>query len=783
MVRCRTLTRGRRSLRRAVAGCALVGLALAVAFLIPLPERLAFGGSTEVLFRDGSPACVFLSPDDRWRVPVSPSEVDPVYVKALLRFEDKRFFWHPGVDPLAIARAVVLDLRHRRLVSGGSTITMQLVRLLEPRPRTLLSKMIEAARAVQLELHLSKQEILTAYLTFLPFGRNVEGVEAAAWAYFGHSARSLSAAEIATLLAVPQDPAHRQPDLANRARLEAARTRIALRLARFGALPLPVGATPEDVRLMLDAAPVPTSVRRFPHSAPHAATWMRAQLPGEMRILTTLDAGLQGVAERILASHHAAAVAQGIHNAALVLVDHESGEVMALVGGFDFSAAEDGAQIAAFAVPRSPGSALKPVLYALALDQGLALPETLVTDVPVRFASYAPHNFEGNYSGLVRLEEALSQSLNVPFVLLLERIGVDRFLGALRQMGVNSLRDGAGHYGLSAAVGGIELTPLELAGVFTTLAGDGQYRPVSWQPTRAHRGTPVLSAGAAYLTRRALSLRNRPDLPDERRLTAITVPVHWKTGTSYGFHDAWAAGSGLRYTAVLWLGNLDRTSSEALVGAQAAAPILFDLLEAVEQRTTPPLPAAQPDDLDEVEVCAFSGLLPAPPCPQRVRVTALRRRVPTTTCPYHVRVDVDSETGLRLAPGCRAGRPFSSQVFLSLPASHARWLRDLQGELTAIPPLAPGCVAGGPRRPPRILSPPADRTLLLLAGLVPASQQVPLEADAEGTAPRVSWFVDGQFLGTVAASERVWWTPAAGLHEVVALDEAGLSDRRRITVQ
>lgn len=781
--------------RRLLAGLTVLAAAFALLVLalvrfFPLPARLMVPASTVVELADGSPVHVFLSPDDKYRMAADLAEIDPDYVKALLAFEDKRFRRHLGVDPIAVLRAVWVNLRARRVVSGASTITMQLVRVLEPRPRTLGSKAIEALRAVQLELRLSKAEVLAAYLTFIPFGRNVEGVEAASWAYFGHGPRDLGPEEIATLLAVPQLPARRFPSAENEPYLEAARDDIARWLLERGALPIPGGATADAVLARIRAAEAPTVFRPLPRRAIHAAYWLRQRHPGETRVRTTLDRGLQVLAERLLGDAHGRLAGLGIHNGAAVLVDRRTAEVRALVGNFDFWDVEHGGQIVGFDNPRSPGSALKPFIYAMAIDRGLALPEHLVSDVPVRYGAYAPTNYDGEFAGLVSLEEALSESLNIPFVRLLSRVGVERFAGTLRQAGVRSLNPAPGYYGLSAAIGAMELSPLELAGLYAALAADGRYRPLRWladgggagSPNSETGGVAVFSPGAAFLTRRALGRRDRPDFPERRRFSGAPAAVHWKTGTSYGHRDAWAAGSGPRYTAVVWLGNFDMSPSVDLVGADAAGPPLFDLLEAAADRSAPPVPDPLPRDLKRIEVCAYSGRLPTAACRERRTAFALRRRVPTERCPYHVTADVDLETGLAVNPSCRAGRRWETRSFVVWPASIRRYLTERHRWLPQPPSLAPGCEPAD-RRPPEILSPPAGQILVLMPGVDPSDQEVPLLAEVDASGARLSWFVDGEYLGTVSDQEELWWTPEPGPHEILVMDEAGGTARRSFEVR
>jgi penicillin-binding protein 1C len=768
---------------------ALIGAGGAAAWWVPLPERLSAPHSVVIEYRDGTPAHVFLAPDERWRIPLRPQAMDPAYLRALLALEDKRFSWHPGVDPLAVGRALLSNVTKGRRVSGASTLTMQLVRVLEPRPRTLLSKIIESFRAVQLELRLSKDDILAAYLQFVPYGRNVEGVEAASLAYFGHSSAHLSPAEIATLLAVPQNPNRRFPTLENAARLKAARDEVARRLLEDLALPLGPAvakASPEAVLAEVRNTPVPRGLTPFPREAPHAAMYLRAQRGDLTRLRTTLDAGTQRLAERLLRDAAGELATHGIHNGAAVVVDHERAEVLALVGSFDFFDTRHGGQIPGFDTPRSPGSALKPFIYALGIDRGLVLPEHLVADIPESYGGYVPHNFDGRFMGVVRMEYALSQSLNLPFVNLLRSLGVERFLGTLRLAGVNSLRPDPGYYGLSAAVGGLEVTPLELAGLYVALAQDGRSRPLLLLDEGKPRSEPreLFSPGAAWLTRRSLALRDRPDFPARRQLTGMPAQVHWKTGTSFGHRDAWAAGSGPRHTAVVWLGNMDNGPSVHLVGADAAGPLLFELLEAVGPRGRASVkeePVA-PQDLTLVEVCTYSGHLPTDACKERKQVYARRSAVPTEPCPYHQKVEVDAKTGLAVSPACRAGREVESRVYLTWPASIRRWLTEQHRSLPTPPAYAPGCEPGGAEHAPEILSPAEGQVALLIPGVSPDQQEVPLEAETAHDR-ELTWFVNGKFLGRAKADERLWWTPAVGTHEILVTDDRGLSSRRRLVVR
>lgn len=736
-------------------------------------------GSTVVTYRDGSFAHVFLSADDKWRIDAAIEEIDPHYVQALLQLEDRRFYRHGGVDGSAVLRAVWTNLVQGRVVSGASTLTMQLVRVREPRPRTLASKMVEMYRAWQVEARYDKRTILERYLTYIPFGRNVEGIEAAAMAYFGHRPDRLSPDEIATLLAVPQNPNRRYPSPANAERLRRARDGLAVRLQAV----LATGRGPPETTVAeVQRTPVVGHMKPFPRRAHHAAYWLRGRSGRARRIETTLDRGIHAITQKVMHEAGARVRDRGIYNGVAVVVDHATGEVRSLVGNFDFWDLDNGGQIPGFSRPRSPGSALKPFLYALAVDRGHVLPEHLVPDVPTRYGTYAPKNYDGEFDGLVRLEDALARSLNVPFVNILSNIRVDPFIGHLNAWGVRSLVSEAGYYGLSAAIGGLEVTPLEIAGLYAMLAQDGEYRPLRLRSPPEAPSAPMamFSPGAAYLTQRALRSRDRPDFPSRRRWSGVPPQIHWKTGTSYGHRDAWAAGSDDRHTVVIWMGNFDNTPSRQLVGAEAAGPVLFDVLEALSAGRPPVEAPPPPSDLTRVEVCRFSGHRPSLACPHRTSVWALTRRVPTEPCPYHVLVDVDRENGLALRPGCRGRRAYDSKAFLQLPSSVRRWMATHRRDLPAPPSWAEGCqpVAA---RPPAITSPAPGQTALMIPGVRPEQQEIPLQAESD--AQRLSWFVDGRFLGTAPAGRTVWWMPTPGAHEVVVVDEAGQSSRRPFRVR
>jgi penicillin-binding protein 1C len=769
---------------RSICGAALVcvflmGLlsviGLIAAQTIPLPERLAFHDSVVVEYHDGEPAYVFLTDDEKWRISPSTHPVSKRYIDALVAFEDQRFWSHPGVDPIAIMRATVDNLVAGRVVSGASTLTMQVVRILEPRPRTLRSKGIEALRAMQLELRLSKEEILAAYLRFAPFGKNIEGIGSASISYFGHTSKDLSPAEIAVLIAVPQDPSNRYPRKDHQKNLKKARTKVANRLARVGQF-----TTEERDEVLADR--LPKRLQPFPREAPHASTWL-ARKSGAQRVRTTLRRDVQRKAEKVLRNHEKSARNAGIPNATMVVMDVEKGEAIALVGNFDFFDTDNAGQVPGFLAPRSPGSALKPFIYGLAIDEGLAMAEHLVPDTPVRFGSYAPKNYDGDYRGMVTFEDALSQSLNIPFVNGLRDVGVKQFYRFLTAHGFNTLLPESA-YGLSMAIGAVDVTPLSLTNLYAMVAREGRYLPV-----RTLHNNPVQEARAAFtpgtswLVRRALTRRDRPDFPDRRAHVQLAPRVFWKTGTSYGHRDAWALGGDDRYVVGVWMGSFEGQSSRSLVGATRSGPVFFDMMDALANRALQPIEDQAPEDLAPVEVCSLSGRIPGTHCRHTTIAFAPRRSVSMKRCTIHQQIAIDDKTGYRLCPICSELHSHKMEVHTVFPPDVQRYLHGglLAGRRP--PKHLPACDAILPGQPPKIASPHPGTTVMLIPGLDPQRQQIPLEVLADPAASSVYWFINGELLAKASPSEKVWLTPSLGHHELRVTDEAGQTDTLRLVVE
>jgi penicillin-binding protein 1C len=579
-----------RQRRRIAYACLAIAVALGLAGAVldrrnPLDMGRLQSHSVMVLAEDGSLLRGFAAAGGAWRFPETADAVDPKFLKFLIAYEDQRFYEHPGIDPLAILRALAQAAKAGHVVSGASTLTMQTARLLEPRPRVLESKLIEMGRALQLEAHTGKAGILGIYLSLAPYGGNLEGVRAASLAYFGKEPRHLSEAEAALLVALPQSPETLRPDRFPAA-ARAARDKVLARVFAAGVI---------DAAIYRAALEEPTPDSRLPalNDAAHLALRMRLAKPGELTIRTHIDADLQ---DRIqtLTERSQAALEPGAGIAVLV-VDNADRRVLAYLGSADFFDAQRYGQNDMVRAIRSPGSTLKPFIYGMAFEDLIVHPETVVKDVPMRFGDYAPSNFDHLFRGDVTAREALQLSLNLPAVALLDRVGPGRFAARLGQAGAPLILPAKDSLpGLPIALGGVGTSLESLVTLYSALAEGGIARPLLFTADQSKgEGRMLMSPLAAWYVTRILDETPPPDrwLPASNRRNATDIA--YKTGTSYGYRDAWAIGYNARYTVGVWVGRPDGAFSAERMGREAAAPILFQILDQLPHAqsaaaTTPP---------------------------------------------------------------------------------------------------------------------------------------------------------------------------------------------------
>lgn len=757
-------------------------LVLDFAFPPPLPK--ARDTSTLIVAADGTPLRAFADRDGVWRYPASPDTVSPLYLDALLTYEDRWFWRHPGINPWAMLRAGGQWLRGGRIVSGGSTLTMQVARILDPHDRTPWGKLKQMLRAVQLEAHLDKREILTLYLERAPFGGTIEGVEAASWAYLGKPAARLSHAEAALLAVLPQAPSRLRPDRHPDA-ARAARDKVLARMAARGAWSRDAVA---DARI----EPVVARTLQPPLNAALLAERLRQRQPRASRITSTLDADLQRTLEDRVAAYFSSLPART--SAALLVIDNRSMEARAYVGSVAFGDQARLGHVDMVQAYRSPGSTLKPFLYGLALDDGLIHSESLLIDAPQSFGGYRPGNFDTAFNGPISAAQALRLSLNVPAVDLLERVGPARFSARLANAGVALKYPRGAAPNLALILGGTGARLEDLVGSFAALNRGGLAGRVRYTAAEAPQDRRLLSAGAAWIVRDMLAANPRPGYGMGAFDTGTRPRVAWKTGTSYGFRDAWALGSTQRYTVGVWVGRPDGTPLPGQYGAVTALPLMFEVIDSLPRARGDAAMPPPPAGVAEAEICwplgvAFDADQPEL-CQRRMKAWVLDGAIPPTFAERDARLwnagvetfDADARTGLRLSADCSAPHERVTRQVARWPALASPWLGAQTRAQSALPALSPDCVNDGRDATTELrIEGVNDRATLARA---PGSTHgVRLQLRALGTEARVQWLLDGRWIGeTQGARSFVRAFDEPGAHTLTALADSGAWTRLRFVI-
>lgn len=760
-----------RSLSVVLAVLLLGFLALRLCPHAPLREAAPL--SRLVLAENGELLRMTLASDGQYRLWLPLEEIAPAMVEAQLLKEDRNFHWHPGVDPGALVRAA-LATYGGGMRQGGSTLSMQLARrLYHLNSRSIPGKLQQIALALWLEARHSKHDILEAYLNLAPMGSNIEGVEAASRIYFGKSAAQLSLSEALALAVIPQQP--------RRGRFGQDLQRARLQLMAQWRL-----EHTDDPRNdgLLELPLMARTRQQLPFRAPHLSEQLLASHPDDT-LHSTLDMTLQTRLERLIGQFVGDHRRLGVHNASAILVDSRDQAVKAMVGSADYFDTTIHGQVNGAQARRSPGSTLKPFLYGLALDQGLIQPMSILRDAPYAFGAFQPENFDGKFAGPLTAQDALIRSRNVPAVWLASQLRQPSLHGLLQRAGIRGLRSEE-HYGLALALGGGELTPAELAGLYLMLAGDGRLRPLRWTQSDSRKSGPqLLSPEAAFMVRDMLRNNPRPDgLPADAR--GRDWPVAWKTGTSWGFHDAWSAGLVGPYVLVVWVGNFDATPNPAFVGVKTAAPLFFRIADALPL-TLPQVRVPTdrpPPGLTRVEVCAASGELPNRWCPQTRKTWYIPGVSPIRVSDLHRPVMVDKLSGKAACPPYDATNS-ELQVFEFWPSELQR-LFAAAGLPRRTPPNAErDCraqVAIDGREVPRISSPLSQVTYSLR--LSQPQENIALAASAAADARILYWFADQRLLGRATPQAPLQWRPEkSGRYRLRVIDDQGRSSSRLLRVE
>lgn len=780
-----------RKLRHKRRWAAAVMAALLVGWFWQLaPEPLFDDPESAVLTaRGGDLLGARIAADGQWRFPFS-AEIPDKYRAALLEYEDRRFASHPGIDVVGVARAIRQNWRSKRVVSGASTLSMQVARLSRAprsngeggdrkRKRGLRNKLIEAAMAVRLELRYSKDEILALHASHAPFGGNVVGLEAAAWRYFGRPPESLSWSEAATLAVLPNQPALVSPGR-NRLRLHAKRDALLQRLHARGNL------TDLDLRAAL-AEPLVGAPLPLPNNAPHLLATLRQSHPQQHRFFSTLDADLQRDVTALVGEHAAQLKRQEIYNAAALVIDNRTFEVLAYVGNTDWSVRnERGYAVDIVRRARSTGSILKPLLYGAMLDSGQLLPRMLVTDVPTQIAGFVPENFDRTFRGAVPADVALAQSLNVPAVRMLREYGVDRFYDLLKAQGMTTLSHPPDHYGLTLVLGGSEGTLWDITRLHAGLVAsarqvedDSRFTPLPLQVLRPSRpasgeqtrNNGALSPGAAWLTLRALLELSRPAEEGHWRAFASSRAVAWKTGTSWGQRDAWAIGSSGRYTVGVWIGNASGEGRPGLTGAVAAAPLMFALHNRLPAARWLPPPIRA---MKRVRVCRNDGFLANELCDSTTDWVPISSHFERQS-PYNQLVHLAADGSARVDDRCERVANMRHTAWFVLPTTQEFYYQRQNAAYRELPRYRPGCglTANNGRLQMDFIYPAPGAEVYVPFDLDGRRGRVVLEAVHRDPNAELLWHLDDRFLGATRTWHQQPLDLPPGEHRVTVVDATG----------
>lgn len=755
-------------------------------FWFSLPNPL-FKSPTSYVIEDekGVLLGASIARDGQWRFP-SDGIVPEKFAKCIVAFEDKRFYSHPGVDILALFRAFKQNIYSRSVVSGGSTISMQVIRLSRKKPRTLYQKLIEVVLALRLELSYSKEEIIALYAANAPFGTNVVGLDAAAWRYFGRSADQLSLGEMATLAVLPNAPSLVHPGK-NRQRLTSKRNELIDKLFIDDQID-------QTTAYLAKLEPIVDQPVPLPQLAPHLLTRFRSDFKNlhlsSTRTKTTLKYQLQNQVQAILQRHQPHFGSNGINNAAALVLDVETGNALAYVGNLQDPSGNPASESWVDMIPsrRSPGSVLKPLLYASMLSDGLLLPNSLVPDVPTQIAGFTPRNFDQGYDGAVPASKALYRSLNIPAVRMLQQYRYERFYQQLKKFGITSLKNPADFYGLSMILGGCEVSMWEMSGAYASMArtlkhynrNKGQYSAADFhapfyiksaneKSKPALQTVSVVDYGSLWYTFQAMQEVMRPGEELLWQQFSSSRKVAWKTGTSFGFRDGWAIGLTPQYVVCIWVGNADNEGRPGLTGIEAAAPILFQIFGLLPVGKWFDVPYTS---LSRMPICVRSGFKAGANCIEQDTLQVPVNGYKTAVCPYHQLIHLNRAQTCQVNSECSSVDEMVHQSWFVLPPSMEYYYQKCHSDYKPLPPFDPACNTDL-KQAMELIYPKNAAKIYVPLEIDGQRGKVIFEAAHHDPKAKIFWYLDRDFIGTTTSIHQFALAPSPGPHIITLVDDRG----------
>ena len=743
---------------------------LVIAYIFCLPRQLFHVPySTVVTDRNGELLGARIASDGQWRFP--PRNTTPEKIKqCLITFEDRHFYHHWGVNPVSTGRAAYQNLKNKRIVSGGSTLTMQTIRLARNKSRTFGEKFIEMILATRLEFRASKEKILSMYVSHAPFGGNVVGLDAAAWRYFGHSAEELSWAEAAMLAVLPNAPAmihlskSRQSLLNKRNRL----------LKQLYGRKIIDSSTYE----LAISEPLPDEPHPLPQIAPHLVSRFYQERNGKYSV-STIDRGIQTQIENAAERWSNEFNRSDIRNLAILVIDIQTNQVVAYCGNVNFKRKQSGNQVDVIQAPRSTGSILKPFLYYAMLQEGSLLPHTLLPDIPININGFTPQNFSLQFEGAVPASEALARSLNIPAVTMLQKYGAPKFHTFLRQIGLKTINRPASHYGLSLILGGAEATLWDVTNTYAYMGRSLLQLPQTEcslllsdsensEAVTSAKTTDIFQPGAVWQTFNALTEVNRPEEIDWKSIPSMH-PIAWKTGTSHGFRDAWAVGVTPHYAIGVWVGNATGEGKPGLVGARTAGPVLFDIFSLLPPTQWFKRPG---NVFVKTEVCRKSGHLKGRFCEETDTLLILPAGLKTEACPYHHLITLSADETHRIYENCANLEPTIQKSWFTLPPVWEWYYRQHHPEYSPLPPFKPGCGEDA-LQPMQFIYPPMNARIVLPKQMDGSPGYMTAELAHGNPATTIFWHLDNTYLTQTQDFHKISLQPTPRKHSLTAVDSAG----------